>query len=277
MEAIGSIESASRPQELCMADGHCAVSVESGSVGYQNSDRPAVLTASDTLICGSRRPLVLRPEVGSTLKWVTWNGPEARSLERIGYVPERSRVVRDPTGIVPRAYFSLRDLETAEDAAVVLERKKIILNMIVELFKTAEMAHHKRSPNHHEMSTAIKYIRAHYREAIDTSQIASLVNYSPTHFRRLFKERTGMSPRQYITTVRIRKAIWLLIHGMSIKECAYDVGYTDVCYFMKVFHKVTGYPPGEFQHRILGFVQDEPGAADDLAREQLRVLVPIAC
>ncbi len=74
---------------------------------------------------------------------------------------------------------------------------------------------------------------------------------SESQLRRNIHKRTGMSPNEYITTLRIDKAKnELLSTDKSIKFVAYDCGFASQYYFSKVFSKKVGLSPSEYRRRI---------------------------
>ncbi|MCB0578698.1 MAG: response regulator, partial [Phaeodactylibacter sp.] len=77
--------------------------------------------------------------------------------------------------------------------------------------------------------------------------IADRIFLSRTQVHRKLKALTGKSAGHFIRTVRLRKAMELLKSGtVSVKEAAYDVGFTDPAYFSRVFSEEFGHPPSFF-------------------------------
>ncbi|MFC0523221.1 helix-turn-helix domain-containing protein [Pontibacillus salicampi] len=95
---------------------------------------------------------------------------------------------------------------------------------------------------------AIKYAKEHYHQDISPGDMASACNLSRYHFARQFKEKTRVTPIQYITTLRIQRAKELLEHtSYAVEEIANLIGYHNANYFTKVFKKVTGTTPGRYR------------------------------
>lgn len=71
---------------------------------------------------------------------------------------------------------------------------------------------------------------------------------SEVHFRRLFKSLHGMSPQQFLLSLRINAAKELLLSSdMSLKEISESSGFSDNCYFSRIFRKKTGFSPSEYR------------------------------
>ena len=91
-------------------------------------------------------------------------------------------------------------------------------------------------------------MRAHLAESISVGALAELVELSPFHFSRVFKQATGMSPLQFVTRERIVRAQQLVREtSRSLIEIALEVGYTSPSHFAQVFRRVVGVAPTEFR------------------------------
>lgn len=71
---------------------------------------------------------------------------------------------------------------------------------------------------------------------------------SERHFRRQFKEHTGLPAHTYLRIFRFYQAFWRLMSGhfASLTELAHGVGYFDQAHFIRDFKFFTGLTPGEF-------------------------------
>jgi AraC family transcriptional regulator len=91
----------------------------------------------------------------------------------------------------------------------------------------------------------------HLAEEISVEQLADLVDLSPFHFSRVFKQATGMTPLQFVTRERITYAQQLIREtSRSLIEIALEVGYSNPSHFAKVFRKVAGVTPTEFRSAL---------------------------
>lgn len=77
----------------------------------------------------------------------------------------------------------------------------------------------------------------------DGAQMAAFCNLSEAHLRRLFKVRTGVSPKAYQDQVRVEKAEELLKNGFSVRMVSEILGYSDPYHFSRRFKSILGYPP----------------------------------
>ncbi|WP_194542967.1 response regulator [Paenibacillus sp. JZ16] len=94
---------------------------------------------------------------------------------------------------------------------------------------------------------AIGYIKGRLSEDITVGECAAYVHLSASYFSSLFKQVTGMTVTQFITSERIQKARLLLVEGAQVQEVAAAVGYEERRYFSEMFKKITGQTPSDFR------------------------------
>jgi AraC-like DNA-binding protein len=80
------------------------------------------------------------------------------------------------------------------------------------------------------------------------SEFAQRTHCSSRHFNRLFKQYIGLSPQEYILTMRLETAKDILLSSsLSISRIAELVGFNDIYYFSKWFKAETGLPPSKYR------------------------------
>ncbi|MCE0495688.1 AraC family transcriptional regulator [Vibrio salinus] len=95
---------------------------------------------------------------------------------------------------------------------------------------------------------ALDYIENNLPASLSIMALANVACLSPTQFKKLFKEQTGVSVIQYITRLRMEKAQALLLHtDYPIQIVADIVGYTDHAAFSRRFLKFSGLSPSQFR------------------------------
>ena len=73
------------------------------------------------------------------------------------------------------------------------------------------------------------------------------VPYNEVYFRRAFRERIGMTPQKFRELKRMEFAISRLDMGVSVKEVAAELGYSDPYFFSRMFKRHIGEPPSRFR------------------------------
>lgn len=100
-----------------------------------------------------------------------------------------------------------------------------------------------------EVDEVIAYIRAHLDEPLPLARLAGHVAYSPYHFTRIFKDRTGLSPLYYVAALRLQKAKDLLLRtNLGIRDVGLEIGQQSLGTFTTRFTERVGVSPSEFRH-----------------------------
>ncbi len=101
---------------------------------------------------------------------------------------------------------------------------------------------------------AQKWVEQHYTESIDYDRLAGKFRMSRRSLERRFKQATGSTPLGYLQQLRVENAKRLLEDGSrTFDEITYQVGYEDIPFFRKVFVRLTGLRPREYQQRFAGY------------------------
>ncbi|WP_245947963.1 AraC family transcriptional regulator [Paenibacillus sambharensis] len=85
-------------------------------------------------------------------------------------------------------------------------------------------------------------------EQLLIADIASELGYSSSYCNRIFHLVYGMSPRQYLSSLKLKQARLLLLdHRLSIEQIAFKLGYRDISHFSRQFKRWTGVPPSRYR------------------------------
>ncbi|MBA2677005.1 MAG: AraC family transcriptional regulator [Ktedonobacteraceae bacterium] len=101
---------------------------------------------------------------------------------------------------------------------------------------------------HASIHKARHYLDEHYAENISLGELAALVNLSPFHLLRAFRNQVGLPPHTYQTQTRVLQAKRLLRLGISCIDTALTVGFADQSHLSKHFKRIVGVPPGQYLH-----------------------------
>ncbi len=90
------------------------------------------------------------------------------------------------------------------------------------------------------------FIDSNYADNLDLDNIADEAYFSKFHFIRLFKQIYGKTPHQYLTSVRIEKAMLLLQTDTPVSEVCYSVGFESLTSFSGLFKRNVGISPSTY-------------------------------
>ncbi|HSI86788.1 MAG: GH1 family beta-glucosidase [Candidatus Methylacidiphilales bacterium] len=97
----------------------------------------------------------------------------------------------------------------------------------------------------------MRYVNAHLSEMFNIKDLAAHMRCHPDFLSRKFKKHTGIDLSLYIRRIRIDHARELLKNpDLLIDDAAEQSGFTDRIHFSKVFRRLTGQTPGQYQRQF---------------------------
>lgn len=135
-----------------------------------------------------------------------------------------------------------------------LNARALILSLLTELCRTAGNNTQKATSTLTEQShtlailPALDFIKHNYMNQFSVESLADLCGLSPTHFRRVFNNAMGVSPLEYLNTIRITKACHLLRSTEdSILNISERVGFHSISSFNRYFDRLVNMSPREYR------------------------------
>jgi len=99
------------------------------------------------------------------------------------------------------------------------------------------------------ITKAIAFMDNNYPTSISLDDVVAASGLSKYHFTRLFHAKINSTPIQYLTKLRISKAMELLKNEqLTIEVIALKVGFSNGNYFTKVFRSYLGVAPSTFRN-----------------------------
>jgi two-component system, response regulator YesN len=207
---------------------------------------------------GNVAVLLISNDINSIITWIDKYGTQFA----MNYVPEEEAV-----RFLKMVYMSFleRRVEISMDWNIIedslhsnlISYEKAIVNSVpvwkemVEITRILMEEHEEHSLNKVKvpwLEVVIKYIKEHYTEPIRLEEVARVANFNENYFSHLFRKEMGITFLDYVTSLRIEKAIKLLKDSrLSTEEISQQIGYPNGNYFVRVFKKVTGITISEFR------------------------------
>ncbi|SFQ55055.1 AraC-like ligand binding domain-containing protein [Flavobacterium akiainvivens] len=113
-----------------------------------------------------------------------------------------------------------------------------MLNILLRNFENSFFEKHKDKDN--QTRDVLQYIQFNLfdNNKLKSDVIAGEFNLSPNYVSEYFKKKTGESLKEYILKSRVNVAQSRMEYsGQSLKEIAYDLGFTDASHMTKVIKK----------------------------------------
>ncbi|OMP75742.1 MULTISPECIES: AraC family transcriptional regulator [unclassified Chitinophaga] len=129
-----------------------------------------------------------------------------------------------------------------------IKAEELVCRLLMELEKRDEK--HLYALNSRDIATIYK-IREEMLEHLDTppviNDLALAANMSPTKLKSLFKQIFGNSIFSYYQECRMKKAALLLKEGnLSVSDVGYQLGFTNLSHFSRVFQEHIGMKPKQY-------------------------------
>jgi len=95
------------------------------------------------------------------------------------------------------------------------------------------------------ISSAISYMEKNYAEHVSVAFLAKHVYVAERTLRHLFKEITGLSPKDYLIRLRIEKAAEMMARnsGIRVIDASSKTGFDNSSYFTRKFKEIIGITP----------------------------------
>jgi transcriptional regulator GlxA family with amidase domain len=96
-----------------------------------------------------------------------------------------------------------------------------------------------------------EWIGAHYAKSSPVAAMIKLSGLPERSFIRRFSKATGMSPLDYVHSLRLEEAKQMLeTEDLSVEAVASEVGYEDASFFARLFRRKVGLTPAQYRRRF---------------------------
>ncbi len=94
---------------------------------------------------------------------------------------------------------------------------------------------------------AVAHIKEHLHAPLTLDDVADVACLSPSRFRHLFVEQTGVGLRPYVLWRRLLRVWELLTAGESLSTAAHEAGFADAAHLSRTSRIMFGFPPSAMQ------------------------------
>lgn len=136
------------------------------------------------------------------------------------------------------------------DSSLMLESLEIQLAILLIRNSLSNIVFVNKSDELYDdfIKESIDYMNKYYSGNITIEDICREIYLSSSHFKRVFKRRTGKTPYRFLTDIRIEKAKKMLRdNDAAINEIARLCGFVNQGNMSTIFKRSTGISPSEFR------------------------------
>lgn len=187
-----------------------------------------------------------------TYVWVGFSGSLAESTVKSMGLSLNSPVFMSEKG--EELYRTVKDMMEHNTYGIANDLRRngqlqLFLSIIAESVPIEKKSETDSADNY--VRRAVEFIQGNYCNPINVTDVADYVCINRSYLYTLFRNGTGMSPQQFLTTFRITKATELLqLTEHPVESIALSCGYTDPLVFTKAFKQMKGMSPSAYRREM---------------------------
>lgn len=172
----------------------------------------------------------------ATVIFVEPETPEGKALAtRLRGAPE----ILDGDELVVLTKRLYRAWNTEKSANAV---KAILREVVRDISQTAV-----REPSDPRVLAAVEFILQRVNQPVTLAEVAEAAHLSPSRFRHLFVQETGMPLRTYVLWRRLLNVWVLLMQGETLSAAAHAAGFADSAHLSRTSRAMFGTAPSSLQ------------------------------
>ena len=176
---------------------------------------------------------------------VCFHGPVVKSLFDAGLIKPGLVKFGSERRLLPVIEKAMDPLESSQIAANI-ELQRLILSLNAENKPT-----HAGEDSKRRVEDLIEALKLSPERWWTVEEMASYCSLGEVHFRRLFREKAGMSPKSYMERLKMQRAIEMLVGGREpVAEIGRKLSYSDPFHFSRRFKMVTGMSPADYRRSM---------------------------
>jgi AraC-like DNA-binding protein len=196
--------------------------------------------------------MIARPIHTPFLVWIEFTGSLSKTVYEV--------IGGKKIGELLIGHYNFEQLKTALNIAYLLQYHPPRYNLSVQSMLWRFISVHPGMDVYSNkfsvgIQKAIEYIHdMPVDESVTISNLASISMMSVETFRKKFQNEVGEAPKQYLLRYRITMAKEQLVDtSKSIKQIAYESGFSDPYYFSRLFKQYEGLSPLLFRKKLFTY------------------------
>ncbi|MDX3928614.1 MAG: AraC family transcriptional regulator [Shinella sp.] len=190
------------------------------------------------------------PELGWTENWI-----ECRSIAfdfaRTAGLIDPMRSVLPSTPDIGATFERIHSLAVEDGLANQPLLSTLGLQLLALLSQQRELS--SAAPADRLVERARMLLMERCTQRISVEDVARELGVSYSYFRRVFREKAGVSPKQHLVSLRIRRAQDIFANtDKPVKEVAGLLGFSSAFHLSSQFQHLVGCSPSEYKRRSIG-------------------------
>ena len=186
--------------------------------------------------------------------WIGFNGIKAETYLKYANLDENNHIFKyEKDSSLKKCILEILSLNIMNNSNR-LKIDGLLYLFIGNLIENNKYMDKENSNTHVDeyINISIDFINNNYSNNIKVTDIANYVGLNRSYFSNLFTKKIGISPQEYLLSLKMEKACNLLTNlQLSIGDVARQVGYEDQLTFSKIFKKSKGVSPKLYRELLL--------------------------
>lgn len=163
----------------------------------------------------------------------------------------KSKIISIPSSIVKLSelFYQIADTVKKQELGFQKVASGLVIQLIGIIINESKREKDTFEKSEKLIETARLQMQTHLNTEIDFKDFCLKHSVSYSYFRKVFKEYTGFAPLQYHLHLKMLRAKELLITNQKpVKEVAYELGFSSVYYFSRLFKDRIGVNPSDVKN-----------------------------
>jgi AraC-like DNA-binding protein len=220
-----------------------------GAVVLKNAEHNLCAGKVFTYGPGIAHVITTEPDDPLVKYFVDFIGPDAPKILR-KFGPTLGNVVQvHSPEIILRIFEDLIKNGQADSPYSLLLCKAILEQLILKIAETSIIENSRTSAAFYTYQSSREVIQKNFMTFKSLEQIAEECHIDSAYLCRLFKRFDNRSPYQYLMRMKMNLAAQKLqLPNSSVKEIAFELGFSDAFHFSRVFKRIFGISPRTFKN-----------------------------
>ncbi len=124
--------------------------------------------------------------------------------------------------------------------------KKLEMFLLEAVSQKLKLTHELKTKTAKNYNAIVTVLENNIDKNLSVSDIAKMCNISEINLKKTFSRYSGMGVISYFNQLKIMAATDMLKSGMTVKETAAALGFSNQNYFSTVFKRITGTSPTKY-------------------------------
>ena len=189
-------------------------------------------------------------KVMDAIESIHYGNMHAVQMRTMNFTGELSSKL-DQYHLLKEEFYSMQDnlQNKVDDQMTMSSLRECIRNHYSKIIE--EVNRNPKSKDKEVIESIKEYLNYHYAEEISVEKLSDIACVSPNYFSAMFKKETGEGYKNYLTRIRMEKAVELLqTTDLKTYEIGENVGYNNSRRFVEAFKQNYGETPVEYKKRL---------------------------